>query len=302
MRSRALCLAALAFLVGLSGFVAVAPQPAQAQQLDAGKPPSQIFSSTCAVCHRSPRGLVKTVPPGSLPGFLRQHYTTGAEMAGIMAAYVLGSGGTDRVAEPPKREPKQRARGGEGAGETATRAPAADGKELPKREPRHRAAKKGKADPADAAKHDAAKSDSAKGAAETDKEDAAKPEAGKPTPSETKPEGEPATQPAGESKPAAAEPSQAPHEAPATEAKPAPVAPAQPVAPRQPTGLSLPGFPPPVVEPDPAAPAAPAAAPAEAPPAAAPPADAPKRDSSSSDTKLDIMREDAPAARVGQKK
>src|SRR5689334_3641299 len=53
-------------------------RPVQAQEnLDAGKSPSQLFAGTCSACHKSPRGLLKTVPAGSLPGFLRQHYTTG---------------------------------------------------------------------------------------------------------------------------------------------------------------------------------------------------------------------------------
>jgi hypothetical protein len=111
MRSRALNLAALALLAGLCGSIGVAVQPVVAQQLDAGKPPAQIFAGTCAACHRSPRGLVRSVAPGSLPSFLRQHYTTGNDMAGTMASFVLGNGGTQQVAEPPaKQEPKQRAK------------------------------------------------------------------------------------------------------------------------------------------------------------------------------------------------
>src|SRR6186713_2901614 len=120
MRSRALNLAALALLTGLCGSIGAAVQPAAAQQLDAGKPPAQIFAGTCAACHRSPRGLVRSVAPGSLPSFLRQHYTTGNDMAGTMASYVLGNGGTQAVAEP-KQEPKQRAKS-DGA-ELAARTP-----------------------------------------------------------------------------------------------------------------------------------------------------------------------------------
>lgn len=110
MKSRALNLAALALLVGLSASIGGGVGPAASQQLDAGKPPAQIFSGTCSACHRSPRGLVRSVSPGALPGFLRQHYTTGGDMAGTMAAYVLSNGGTQQVTEPPKREPKQRAK------------------------------------------------------------------------------------------------------------------------------------------------------------------------------------------------
>ena len=76
MLSRTLNLAAVMLLIG--GFAAA---PAQAQNLEAGKTPSQIFSGTCAACHKGARGLLRTVAPGSLPGFLRQHYTTSSEMA-----------------------------------------------------------------------------------------------------------------------------------------------------------------------------------------------------------------------------
>ena len=87
MLSRALFLAAVAFALGC--FWAI---PATAQNLEAGKPPSQIFSSTCSLCHKSSRGLLKSVSPGSLPGFLRQHYTTSTDMAASMSAYVLSNG------------------------------------------------------------------------------------------------------------------------------------------------------------------------------------------------------------------
>src|SRR6266702_1674093 len=68
---------------------------AQAQNLEAGKSPSQIFAGTCTICHKSPRGLLKTVAPGSLPGFLRQHYTTSSDMAGVLASYLVSNGATD---------------------------------------------------------------------------------------------------------------------------------------------------------------------------------------------------------------
>jgi len=92
MLSRALSLAALAILIG--GYAI----PAAAQNLDAGKSPSQLFSSTCSLCHKSARGMLKNVAPGALPGFLRQHYTTSTEMAGVLSAYVLSNGATDRRA------------------------------------------------------------------------------------------------------------------------------------------------------------------------------------------------------------
>jgi hypothetical protein len=109
MRSRALSLAAVAILVGLIGSF-----DARAENLEAGKSPQKIFNDTCTACHKSSRGLLKTVPANSLPGFLRQHYTTSADMASALSAYLLGGGGaTEHVAEPApkgKRDAKQEAK------------------------------------------------------------------------------------------------------------------------------------------------------------------------------------------------
>lgn len=92
MSSRALSLATVLSLVG---FGATDAALAQATNLEAGKAPSQIFGQTCNACHKSPRGLLKTVAPGSLPGFLRQHYTTSPDMAGVLASYLISNGATD---------------------------------------------------------------------------------------------------------------------------------------------------------------------------------------------------------------
>jgi hypothetical protein len=91
MVSRALGLAAVLLLMA-----AALAAPVQAQEnLDAGKSPSQLFGGNCSACHKSPRGLLKTVAPGSLPGFLRQHYTTGPEMAGVLSSFLISNGAGD---------------------------------------------------------------------------------------------------------------------------------------------------------------------------------------------------------------
>src|SRR5229473_5703564 len=90
MLSRALSLATVTLLIGC--FAAI---PVQAQNLEAGKSPSQIFAGTCSACHKSPRGLLKTVPAGSLPGFLRQHYTTSSDMASLLSSFLVSNGATD---------------------------------------------------------------------------------------------------------------------------------------------------------------------------------------------------------------
>lgn len=90
MLSRALSLATVTLLIGC--FAAI---PVRAQNLEAGKSPAQIFAGTCNACHKSPRGLLKTVQPGSLPGYLRQHYTTSSEMASLLSAFLVSNGATD---------------------------------------------------------------------------------------------------------------------------------------------------------------------------------------------------------------
>ena len=43
-------------------------------------------------------------PRGSLPGFLRQHYTTGGQMAAVLSAYLIANGAADR--RLPDGQPK----------------------------------------------------------------------------------------------------------------------------------------------------------------------------------------------------
>src|SRR5258708_28416635 len=92
MLSRALSLATVMLLMGCR---AAGEAHAQATNLEAGKSPSQIFAGTCTACHKSPRGLLKTVPASSLPGFLRQHYTTSSEMASVLSSFLVSNGATD---------------------------------------------------------------------------------------------------------------------------------------------------------------------------------------------------------------
>src|SRR6201994_2677468 len=92
MLSRTRLFAAVTFLAScLAGSSAWA----QATNLEAGKSASQLFAGTCNACHKSPRGLLKTVSPGSLPGFLREHYTTSGDMASQLSTYVISNGAGD---------------------------------------------------------------------------------------------------------------------------------------------------------------------------------------------------------------
>ncbi len=109
MLSRALSSATVTLLIGcLTAGVARA-----VENLDAGKSPSQIFSNTCSACHKSTRGLLKNTSASSLPGFLRQHYTTGTDMASVLSSYLIANGAADpryQSKDKPKKDAKQDAR------------------------------------------------------------------------------------------------------------------------------------------------------------------------------------------------
>jgi hypothetical protein len=128
----------------VAGLLVAAPlAPAAGQNLDAGKPASQIFSEVCSNCHRSPREF-KSNPGAS---FLREHYTTGPEMASTMAAYISGGGSEPREprAAQPKRPPAT-----PGSATTARDAPAPDSSRDPRRappEPKTDARAEAKSDP-----------------------------------------------------------------------------------------------------------------------------------------------------------
>jgi len=72
--------------------------PAEAQNLDAGKTPAQIFADTCSACHRRAQELRK---PSA--AFLRSHYTTGQQEAATMANYLASIPADPRAQQ--KRQP-----------------------------------------------------------------------------------------------------------------------------------------------------------------------------------------------------
>lgn len=94
----------------------VMPLAAHAQvNIDQDKTPAHIFSSDCAVCHKSTRGLANGRGSSELTGFLAEHYTSSREEAAAVAAYVLaGGGGAGRAApatdqdHAPADQPKTR--------------------------------------------------------------------------------------------------------------------------------------------------------------------------------------------------
>jgi mono/diheme cytochrome c family protein len=110
MLGRALSLATVTLLIAC--FTAGSAL-AQVTNLEAGKSPSQIFAGTCSACHKSPRGLLKTVPASSLPAFLRQHYTTSSGMASVLSSFLVSNGASDtryQAKDQPKDQQKQQAK------------------------------------------------------------------------------------------------------------------------------------------------------------------------------------------------
>jgi mono/diheme cytochrome c family protein len=90
---------AIGLLVGL------APVLAQAQtNIDQGKSPAEIFSTDCATCHKSARGLANGRGSLGLASFLAEHYTSSRDQAAALAAYVMGAGGGEPA--PAARGPK----------------------------------------------------------------------------------------------------------------------------------------------------------------------------------------------------
>src|SRR5215475_11161329 len=127
MLSRALRLATVTLLIGCLTAVAVHA----VENLEAGKSPAQIFAGTCNACHKSPRGLLRSVPPSSLSGFLRQHYTTSSDMANVLASYLVSNGATDTRGQKEAKEGKQ--------GKEEARAPAEQPREQQKEQPKQQA-------------------------------------------------------------------------------------------------------------------------------------------------------------------
>ena len=80
---------------------ALSAGPAAAQNLEAGKAGAQIFAEVCSGCHRSAHDLRN----GASASFLREHYTTGSDMASTMAAYLASAANDPRAAPAAKRAP-----------------------------------------------------------------------------------------------------------------------------------------------------------------------------------------------------
>jgi hypothetical protein len=99
-------------MIGLAPALVLGLLPALARaqvNIDQGKPPSEIFESDCATCHKSARGLADGKNSLMLSSFLREHYTASREQAAALAAYVLGAG-SNAPAAPGQKPGTERAK------------------------------------------------------------------------------------------------------------------------------------------------------------------------------------------------
>jgi pyruvate/2-oxoglutarate dehydrogenase complex dihydrolipoamide acyltransferase (E2) component len=95
-------------VLGWQGLLAtvIAGSASPQGNIDAGKTPAQMFADTCSNCHRRPQELRRTTV-----GFLRQHYTPGAQEAAAMASYLASlpatadpRAGKERPKAPAEKE------------------------------------------------------------------------------------------------------------------------------------------------------------------------------------------------------
>jgi hypothetical protein len=89
--------------------------------IDAGKSPAQMFADTCSNCHRRPSELKR----GASAGFLRQHYTPGAQEAAAMASYLAS---IPAAKERPRAHDRAKAKAQQQAQERPKAQPAPKGK------------------------------------------------------------------------------------------------------------------------------------------------------------------------------
>jgi mono/diheme cytochrome c family protein len=77
-----------AWATALLAILVVAAGARAQENLDANQSGPKLFSASCAQCHKSARGLAKGRMSFTLSYYLRQHYTSSAQTAQILTAYL----------------------------------------------------------------------------------------------------------------------------------------------------------------------------------------------------------------------
>ena len=102
----------IGLVAGLAPAVVAATAHAQTN-IDQGKSAAEIFTTDCATCHKTTRGLAAGKNSLMLSSFLREHYTASRDQAAALAAYVLGAGGNEPAARQKPESEHARATGEE---------------------------------------------------------------------------------------------------------------------------------------------------------------------------------------------
>jgi hypothetical protein len=83
---------------------------------DKGRSGAELFRTNCALCHKSPQSVGKSMGSFALTGFLTVHYTSSRAVAGRIADFLNALHGNDRRRPQPDRSPRRK--------RSETRAPA----------------------------------------------------------------------------------------------------------------------------------------------------------------------------------
>jgi mono/diheme cytochrome c family protein len=137
--NRALAVAAAALALSFAGSAAAQ------DNYDQGKTGAQLFASDCGICHESPRGLMKTVSPSGLTGFLSVHYTASGEVAARISAYLTSVDQGAPAGTPARVRTAKKPAGAEASKSTDTSA-GADAKPSDAKAPDAKPADGGKSD------------------------------------------------------------------------------------------------------------------------------------------------------------
>jgi hypothetical protein len=108
-------MSAICYALALLCVLATAQTVAHAQNLDKDKSGAKLFATTCAECHRSPRGLTKGRLSLMLSLYLSQHYTTSFGSAQTITAYL-------QSVDTPRGKPSRNARKSQPPGTTGAAA------------------------------------------------------------------------------------------------------------------------------------------------------------------------------------
>ena len=90
----------LSLCVAVGASVIVPDRVTAHTDFSAGKTPEQLLSSDCSDCHRSAYGIAHSRSGPALTAFLREHYTTSFQAAGLLASYIVRARASHSAVHP----------------------------------------------------------------------------------------------------------------------------------------------------------------------------------------------------------